>query len=76
MESGNIIKDYIKELEYKNEVLQRAFALACKCLRDHPPIDTCDHAELVKCVVGAKNDPEGKIWMAKFLLEAEAKMKD
>lgn len=73
--SDNIIKDYIHELEYKNRVLIKAFALACKCLRDHPPIDTCDHVELVECVIGSKNDPEGKRWMAKFLLEAEAELK-
>lgn len=75
MEKSNIIKDYIKELEHKNEVLQRAFALACRCLREHPPADTCDHIELAKCVIGGKNDPEGKRWMTKFLLEAEAEMK-
>lgn len=72
--SGNIIKDYIHELEYKNKVLVKAFSLACKCLHDHPPVDTCDHAELAECVVGSKNDPEGKRWMAKFLLEAEAEL--
>ena len=75
MENGNIIKDYINELERKNAMLRRAFELACKCLREHPPIDACDHLELVRCVVNAKNDPEGKRWMAKFLLDAEAELK-
>lgn len=73
--SDNIIKDYIRELEYKNLVLQKAFALACKCLREHPPIDTCDHFELVQCVINAKADPEGKRWMAKFLTEAQEEIK-
>lgn len=38
--------NYTIELENKYATLRRAFELACKCLREHPPIDTCDHIEL------------------------------
>lgn len=68
--------NYALELKRKNIVLRRAFELACKCLRDHPPADTCDHIELVECVVGGKNDPEGKRWMVKFLSDAEAELNE
>ena len=67
--------NYTIELENKYATLRRAFELACKCLREHPPIDTCDHIELARCVINSKNDPEGKRWMAKFLLDAEAELK-
>ena len=54
----------------KNKIVFRAFQLACKCLREHPPADTCDHIELIQCVVGGVYDPEGKRWMAYFLNQA------
>lgn len=74
MEKNELLELYAQEVE-RNRIIKRAFELACKCLRDHPPIDTCDHVELVQCVINSKNDPEGKRWMAKFLLDAEKELK-
>lgn len=54
----------------RNKIVFRALELACKCLREHPPADTCDHVELIQMVVGGKDDPEGKRWMAWFLHQA------
>lgn len=50
----------------------KAFRKACKYLRDHPPIDACDDAEvIVKCVLnGVNDDPEGARWMRYFLEKA------
>ena len=54
----------------KNEVIKRAFSLACKFLREHPPADTCEHMELVHLVYDAKSDPHGARWAAYFIQQA------
>ena len=50
------------ESDKKNEVIKRAFSLACKFLREHPPEDTCEHMELIHLVYDAKSDPHGARW--------------
>ncbi len=54
----------------KNEVIKRAFAIACKFLRNHPPEDTCEHMELVHLVLDAKSDPQGYRWASYFIQQA------
>lgn len=54
----------------KNKIICHAFQLACKCLREHPPADACDHIELLQCVAGGVNDPKGERWMRHFLQKA------
>ena len=55
-----------------NEVIKIAFKLACRFLRDHPPIDACDDVEITaKCIIGGSlDDPEGLRWMTYFLEKA------
>lgn len=55
-----------------NEVIKTAFRLACKYLRDHPPLDSCDDLEITtKCVIGGNlDDPDGIRWMQYFVEKA------
>ena len=54
----------------KNDVLRRAFTIACRFLREHPPHDTCAHVELVSLVYDAKSDPDGVRWAQYFVQRA------
>lgn len=58
------------ESDKKNEVIKRAFSLACKFLREHPPSDTCEYMELIHLVYDAKSDPNGARWAAYFIQQA------
>lgn len=55
------------EEDKKNEVIKRAFSLACKFLREHPPEDTSEHMELINLVYDAKSDPHGARWAGYFI---------
>lgn len=58
------------ESDTKNQVIKRAFALACQFLREHPPNDTCEHMELVQLVYDGASDPEGTRWALYFIQQA------
>lgn len=58
------------ESDTKNQVIKRAFALACQFLREHPPNDTCEHMELVQLVYDGKSDPQGSRWASYFIQQA------
>ena len=58
------------ESDKKNQVIKRAFALACQFLREHPPHDTCEHIELVQLVYNGKSDPQGSRWALYFIQQA------
>lgn len=58
------------ENDKKNEVIKRAFSLACKFLREHPPEDTCEHIELIRLVYDGKSDPHGARWAGYFIQQA------
>lgn len=58
------------ESDKKNQVIKRAFALACQFLREHPPYDTCDSIELASLVVDGKSDPQGSRWALYFIQQA------
>lgn len=62
----------------KNKIIKDAFRLACRYLREHPPMDVCDDIEItVKCVIGGSvNDPEGARWMTYFIEKAIEKEKE
>ena len=53
----------------RNEIATRAFQIACKFLRDHPPYDTCesDDIRIIQCVLNGNEDPDGFKWMAYFI---------
>lgn len=55
----------------KLEVYQKAFAKACKYLREHPPCDAGfdGNMTIIKLLVDAQSDPDGKRWMAHFINE-------
>ena len=55
----------------KNEVIKKAFALACQFLREHPPYDIVElDPEMVYLVADSKSDPKGYRWAGYFLQEA------
>ena len=58
------------ESDTKNQVIKRAFALACQFLREHPPNDTCEHMELVQLVYDGASDPEGSRRALYFIQQA------
>jgi hypothetical protein len=64
------------ESDKKNEVIKRAFSLACKFLREHPPEDTCEHIELVRLVYDGKSDPQGVRWAGYFVQQALDEMEE
>ena len=51
----------------RNEIITKAFQIACKFLRDHPPYDTCEDIKIIQCVVDGGEDPEGVKWMGYFI---------
>lgn len=53
----------------RDEISIRAFQIACKFLRDHPPYDTCesDDIRIIQCVLNGDEDPNGFKWMAYFI---------
>lgn len=53
----------------KQEIIRKAFAKACKFLREHPPYDTCESVELAYLVVNGSSDPDGVRWMKYFINE-------
>ena len=54
-----------------DRIIKSALRLACKYLREHPPIDACDDVEITaKCIIGGSDDPEGLCWMTYFLEKA------
>lgn len=55
----------------KVEIMRKAFLKACKYLREHPPADAGWNGdmEIIRLVVDAKSDPDGKRWMRYFLSE-------
>ena len=56
----------------KVEIVNRAFAKACKYLREHPPADGGWDGDMtiIRLLVDAAGDPDGKRWMAHFINEA------
>ena len=64
------------ENDKKNEVIKRAFSLACKFLREHPPEDTCEHMELIHLVYDANSDPHGVRWAEYFIQQVLDEMEE
>ena len=64
------------ESDKKNEVIKRAFSLACKFLRQHPPNDTCEDMELIYLVYDGKSDPQGARWATYFIQQALDEMEE
>ena len=64
------------ENDKENKVIKRAFSLACKFLREHPPADTCEHMELIYLVYDAKSDPQGARWAGYFVQQALDEMEE
>lgn len=62
------------ESDKKNAIIKRAFSIACKFLREHPPEDTCEHMELVHLVIDAKSDPQGIRWANYFIQQVLEEM--
>ena len=58
------------ENDKENKVIKRAFSLACKFLREHPPADTCEHMEFIQLVYDGKSDPQGSRWASYFIQQA------
>ena len=56
----------------KNKIIENAFRLACRYLREHPPMDACDDLEITtKCIIGGNlDDPRGLRWMTYFIEKA------
>ena len=57
-------------------IISEAFSLACKFIRSNPPedIDLYPKDMIVKCLVGAKEDPNGDRYMSYFLEKALEKI--
>lgn len=58
-----------------DRIIKTALMLACKYLREHPPMDVCDYPEIMsKCVIGGNlDDPDGIRWMRYFIEKAMEK---
>lgn len=52
----------------RSEVIEQAFARACKFIRDHPPImDSLDEIGIVDCIYQGDTDPKGLAWAKYFI---------
>lgn len=56
-------------------IAMEALRMACKTMRENPPGDLDQYSpELLQCLVGGKNDPDGKKFVDYFLKEAMQKV--
>lgn len=59
--------------EEKLIILQKAYALACKWIRENPPADLdlyFSKPNYIQALASGANDPEGKAWQLVFIQEA------
>lgn len=58
----------------KQDIIVKAFAAACKFLREHPPTDACEMEDIIPLVYWSNDDPAGARWAAHFLEQAKNKI--
>lgn len=57
----------------RQDIIIKAFAAACKFLREHPPADACEMEDIIPLVYWSNDDPAGARWASYFLGQAKDK---